>query len=117
VPAAVLVTAGDPEPSASVAGRIAAARERQRARPGGRLNAHVSGRALRAIARLAPGAAARLVALAEAERMSGRGTERLLRVARTIADLAAMEEVTAGHLEEAARWRTPAADPIRALAV
>jgi magnesium chelatase family protein len=40
--------------------------------------------------------------------LSGRGTERLLRVARTIADLAATEAVGVGHLEEAARFRSPA---------
>jgi magnesium chelatase family protein len=49
-----------------------------------------------------------LIALAELETLSARGTERLLRVARTIADLAGLEKVSAEHLEEAARFRAPA---------
>ena len=45
--------------------------------------------------------------LAELERASGRGTERILRVARTIADLAGAPFVTEDHLDEAA-WFRPA---------
>ena len=41
--------------------------------------------------------------------MTARGTERLLRVARTVADLAGSAVVLAPHLDEAARFRTPAA--------
>ena len=37
----------------------------------------------------------------------GRGTERLLRVARTIADLEGADAVTTEHLDEAARFRAP----------
>jgi magnesium chelatase family protein len=47
------------------------------------------------------------VALAILERLSGRSTERLLRVARTIADLAGEDAVGPAALEEAARFRTP----------
>ena len=42
------------------------------------------------------------------ELLSARGTERLLRVARTIADLAGDSAVRVDHLDEAARYRTPA---------
>ena len=49
-----------------------------------------------------------LVALAELEELSARGTERLLRTARTIADLAGAGAVADAHLEEAARYRSPA---------
>ena len=71
-----------------VAARIAAARERQRARTGDAAE-RPHPRAppalgLRARARSRP---ARAVLLAEREGLSGRGTERLMRVARTIADL------------------------------
>ena len=54
---------------------------------------------------------ARAVLLAEREGLSGRGTERLLRVARTIADLDASDRVLAAHLDEAARFRAPAETP------
>ena len=54
------------------------------------------------------GAAERhVVHLADLERASGRGTERLLRVARTIADLAGSAVVRKRHLDEAA-WFRPA---------
>lgn len=117
VPAGTIVSGADPEPSSVVAARIAAARARQLARPGTRLNARVSGRALRSIAALSHGAGARLASLADAELLSGRGTERLLRVARTIADLEGAPAVDVAHLEEAARWRPPTLRAPLALAV
>jgi magnesium chelatase family protein len=115
--AAALVAGAEPESSAVVAARIAAARNVQQARLGGRLNARVAGRALRTIARLRPVTTRRLSDLADAELLSGRGTERLLRVARTVADLAGSDSVEIEHLEEAARWRPPSARPPVALAV
>ncbi len=117
LPSALLVSAAQPENSATVAARIGTARDLQRARPPGRLNARVAGRALLAACRLSPVAQARLVALAERERLSGRGTERLLRVARTIADLAGAAVVAPDHLGEAARYRPPLGRPDAALAV
>jgi magnesium chelatase family protein len=47
-----------------------------------------------------------VVALANLEGASGRGTERLLRVARTIADLEGAHDVTPTHLDEAAWYRS-----------
>jgi magnesium chelatase family protein len=105
LPPAALVARTEPEDSATVAARIAAARLRQLGRPPGRLNGRVAGRALRAAAALDGSAQRRLVELAEIERLSGRGTERLIRVARTIADLRAGPSVEAEDLEEAARYR------------
>jgi magnesium chelatase family protein len=116
VPAALLVQGPEPESSAMVAARIAIARARQRERPARLLNARLGGRSLRRIAGLRPDAANRLVRLADAEALSGRGTERLLRVARTIADLDAAEAVEIRHLEEAARWRLPGGHELTALA-
>ena len=107
VPGAALVTAAAPEDSRAVAGRIAAVRKRQAARANGRLIGRIRGRALRAACALDALAERRAVELAELERLSGRGTERLLRVARTIADLAGSESVRPAHLEEAARFRPP----------
>jgi magnesium chelatase family protein len=115
--ASLMLAAPEPESSAAVALRIATARDRQRARPGRQLNARVSGRMLRRLAGLTPDTAGCLTRLAEAERLSGRGTDRVLRVARTIADLDGAEAVDVGHLEEAARWRAPASRPMAALAV
>jgi magnesium chelatase family protein len=106
---AALMTGHEPESSAIVAARIADARNVQRVRGSGRLNGRVSGRELRSICRLSTVAARRAIELADLEGLSGRGTERLLRVARTIADLAGAPAVLGGHLEEAARFRSPAA--------
>ena len=117
MPAAAMVEAAEPESSALVAARVAAARARQQARPGERLNARASGRSLRAIAGLRALTSHRLAELADAERLSGRGTERLLRVARTIADLDESADVEIVHLEEAARWRPPTSRSPFALAV
>ena len=117
MPAAVMVDAAEPESSGVVAARIAAARARQHARPGARLNARLTGRALRTIAGLRAITSRRLADLADAERLSGRGTERLLRVARTIADLDELDAVEIVHLEEAARWRPPTSRSPFALAV
>ena len=115
--AAAMVAGPDPESSEIVAARIAAARAIQQARLGGKLNARVGGRALRIVANLRPITTRRLADLADAERLSGRGTERLLRVARTVADLAASGAVEIEHLEEAARWRPPSGRSPMALAV
>jgi magnesium chelatase family protein len=112
-----MVGGPEPESSAAVAERIAAARAVQRSRLGGRLNARLSGRALRAHAAMTALTSRRLAHLADGERLSGRGTERLLRVCRTIADLAGAPVVEIEHLEEAARWRPPSTRPLVALAV
>jgi len=106
---AAIVGGPEPESSAVVAVRIGAAREIQRARSAGRLNGRVSGRSLRAICRLTAATTRRTIELAELEGLSGRGTERLLRVARTIADLDGAAAVGGDHLEEAARYRSPVA--------
>lgn len=111
-----LVAAADPEGSAAVAARVAAARARQRSR-GAILNARLAGRALRTACRLDRGAEERAIALADLDGLSGRGTERLLRVARTIADLADSTAVDASALEEAARYRPRSSSSDRRMAV
>jgi len=102
-----LVGGPDPEGSGAVASRIAAARMVSGGRPPGLLNARLTGRLLRAACQLSRAAERSVVHLAELERASGRGTERLLRVARTIADLAGEPAVREHHLDEAA-WFRPA---------
>jgi magnesium chelatase family protein len=107
VPPAALVGTVTPEASEPVAARIAAARDRQRTRSGDVPNGRLRGRALRAACGLEAAVAGRAIELAEREALSGRGTERLLRVARTIADLQGADVVTRLHLDEAARFRAP----------
>jgi magnesium chelatase family protein len=102
----------DPEPSAAVAVRVAAARALAAARSGA-LNSTLAGRALRAACALDGRSQARAIALADGAGLSARATERLLRVARTIADLAASAVVGVEHLEEAARFRVPQAAGMR----
>jgi magnesium chelatase family protein len=113
--ATALIASREPEGSAVVAARIAAARSRALLERG-RLNGRLRGVALRRACRLSGDAARRAVDLAEAGAASGRGTERLLRVARTIADLAGARAVEAEHLEEAAWYRSPASRASSALA-
>jgi magnesium chelatase family protein len=104
VPAASLVALEDPETSAIVAERIALSRRRA-ALDRGRSNGRLRGRQLRAACRMSSAAKRRVTELAEAELASGRGTERLLRVARTIADLDGSTAVDVAHIEEAAHYR------------
>ena len=102
-----LVGGPDPEDSVTVARRIMTARARVGARGASGDNGRLTGRTLRTACRLSAVTERRVVQLAELERASGRGTERLLRVARTIADLAGDERVREEHLDEAA-WFRPA---------
>jgi magnesium chelatase family protein len=102
-----LVGGSEPEDSRTVAARIAPARALAAGRLGRGQAGRLTGRALRRACRLTAAGERRVVQLAELERASGRGTERLLRVARTIADLAGEEVVREEHLDEAA-WFRPA---------
>jgi magnesium chelatase family protein len=95
-----------PECSEVVGRRVADARALQLARRGS-TNSRLAGRALRSACRLGPPEQHHAIRLAQMEGWSARGLERLLRVARTIADLSGSEAVEMRHLEEAARFRTP----------
>lgn len=91
------------EPSAAVRERVLTARACQQAR--GDLNARLPDVVLHRVCGL-DGAAHRLIANAvDRGGMSARGVQRALRVARTIADLAAEERVTALRLAEAIQHR------------
>ena len=96
------------EGSAEVAGRVAAARDIQRERfaeSGLRLNAEAEGQLLDRVAAPEPEGAALLTKAADAMRLTARGYHRVLRVARTIADLAASERVRRPHIAEALSFR------------
>lgn len=108
VSAADLALPPPAEGSAEVAARVAAARAVQTARlegTGQRSNAELNGDSLEAHA--TPDEAGRklLLEAAEAMRLSARGYTRILRVARTIADLAGSEGVGRIHVAEALSYR------------
>jgi len=92
--------AGPPgEASAAVRERVIAARGRQERRLGtGRCNASMGPAETRLHVRLDREASAMLASGHERLRLSGRGYDRVLRVARTIADLAGTESVGAEHV-------------------
>ena len=102
-----IVRGEEPEGSDVVGARIATARTLAANRPAGGLNGRLTGQRLRDACMLSRAAEQRVVQLADLERASGRGTERILRVARTIADLAGAATVAEDHLDEAA-WFRPA---------
>ena len=93
------------EPSADVRVRVAAARERQEARLGpGRCNAEMSPGEAREQA-LSEDAAALLADTYRRRRLSGRAHDRVLRLARTVADLAAADAVGRDHIAQALQLR------------
>lgn len=108
VSAADLTLPPPAEGSAEVAARVAAARKVQDARLAGtgkRSNAELDGELLEAHA--TPDEAGRklLMQAAEAMRLSARGYTRMLRVARTIADLAGSAGIGRIHVAEALSYR------------
>ncbi|WP_313535301.1 YifB family Mg chelatase-like AAA ATPase [Sphingomonas sp.] len=108
VTAADLVLPPPAEGSAEVAARVAAARALQTVRYVGtatRTNAEADGEPLMAVATPDDAGRKLLAQAAEAMRLSARGYTRVLRVARTIADLAGAEGVARIHVAEALSYR------------
>ncbi len=96
------------ESSAAVRDRVQAARERQRSRYaalGVRCNSDLPGPAIRHLARLDPHAEELLSKAVDSMALTGRGFDRALKVARTIADLDGAERVAGEHLLEALSYR------------
>ena len=111
VTAADLVLPPPSEGSAEVAARVAAARavqaNRYRDHPA-RTNAEADGPLLDDVATPDEPGRRLLAQAAEAMRLTARGYTRILRVARTIADLAGSEGVTRLHVAEALSYRRQA---------
>lgn len=92
------------EDSATVAARVAAARQRQLARAG-RINAQLSAGEVERDCALATADRLLLERAVDALGLSARAYHRLLRVARTIADLDTAPRIEAAHLTEAIQYR------------
>ena len=91
-----------------MAARVASARRIQSGRTGetgARTNAELDGDALERFARPDDPGQRLLLQAADAMRLSARGYTRMLRVARTIADLAGSEGVGRIHVAEALSYR------------
>ena len=109
VPFSELLDAPRGEPSSAIRARVVAARERQAARfaglPGIHCNADMRTRDLADFCRLDRAGQDRMRGLIRELDLSARAYDRVLKVARTVADLADSEDVRDEHVYEASRWR------------
>jgi magnesium chelatase family protein len=111
VSATDLILPSPSEPSAAVAERVAAARAIQRDRfaamglAGVLTNAQVAPSLIESVAATDAAATALMRNAAEAMRLSARGYHRVLKVARTLADLDGADSVGRIHLAEALSYR------------
>lgn len=103
-----LLSKPDGESSATIRARVVAARERQQKRYaalGVTCNARLSGKQLRKFCPLSPAQQDMLLNAVEQFGLSARAFDRILRVARTIADLAGREYPSDNDLFEAIQFR------------
>ena len=105
-----LVGAGAEEPSATVRQRVELARVRQRERfrerPGLRANAHMSARDLRRYCPLSEPVERLLREAVTRLGLSARAYHRILKIGRTIADLAGTDDLSTTHVSEAIQYRS-----------
>ncbi len=98
------------EPSARIRARVVAARERQLARfgerPGIFANAHMGPREVRRFCRVDEAGEALLRAAIARLGLSARAYHRVLKLARTIADLEGVDAIAAAHVAEAVQYRS-----------
>ena len=96
------------ESSADVRARVNAARERQRARftDKSQCNARMQAKELRQFCAPDQDGEALLKAAFDTMHLSARSYDRILRVARTIADLEGADTIRADHIAEAIQYRT-----------
>ena len=92
------------EPSAAVRERVMLARERQQERQG-KCNAVLFGKELEQFSALSANAETKLLQAMERFQFSARVFHRIIKVARTIADLAGSVSITEAHLAEALQYR------------
>ncbi len=100
---------GEPgESSAIIRARVENARQRQGARLGNstRCNARMRSREIRQHCALTPSGAALLQSAVQTLHLSARAYDRILKVARTIADLGESLQIQPQHLQEAISYRT-----------
>jgi len=108
IPAGEIAAVAPGESSAAVRARVVAARDQQRGRFRGSnagSNAAMSARQVRRHCVPSPEAARLLEAAITRLGLSARGHDRVLKVARTIADLAGAETIAAEHVAEAIQYR------------
>ncbi len=110
VPIGAMNNGGDEESSATIRERVIRARERQAERfrdiEGVHTNAMMNAKMLRHFCPLDPAAATLLEKAMERLQLSARAYDRIVKVARTIADLSGDENITATHIAEAIQYRT-----------
>lgn len=98
------------ESSAAIRERVTRARERQRERFSGRAdihaNAHMAARDIREFCRVGEGGDALLRTAISRLGLSARAYHRILKIARTIADLDAAGEIGTAHVSEAIQYRS-----------
>lgn len=110
VPHSDLVCTDESEKSADIRTRVDMARARQRLRlsPFGiHSNAGMQARHIRRFCPLDTEGDALLKQITDHLGLSARSFSRILKVARTIADLAASEQILISHLSEAVQYRSP----------
>ena len=101
--------------SAEIRERVVAARERQSARLLGQpesCNAQLTSRQIREVGQITPAALGILAELYDRHALSARGHTRILRVARTVADLYQSDLVTPDHVNMAASLRLDDSPPL-----
>jgi magnesium chelatase family protein len=108
VPFQELAAAADGTGSAAMRAQVQRARQAQERRlgGGGRLNGRMTGRQLRRHAALDAEGQELLRQAMDSLGLSARAHDRILRMARTIADLEGEERIRPGHVSEAVGYRT-----------
>lgn len=99
----------DGEPSAQIRARVAAARNIQQERYAGtamRTNSHLGAKEMKQFCKINETQTQLLEKSMERLQLSARAYDRILKVARTIADLAQSEEIANNHLLEAIQYRS-----------